>query len=397
MLSTIERAFASDVTLDWLIEIRREFHSQPEVSGQEHKTMRRIVNLLDSWGVEHISPVAETGVVAIIRGKRPGKTIGLRADIDALPIQEMNDDISYASKNPGVMHACGHDAHTTVLLGVIKLLRALDGDFAGNLKFFFQPDEEDRGGAERMIQEGCLEDPHVDAVIGLHVTPDYPSGNVAFKYGKMYASSDMTKLIVSGQSAHGASPDRGVDALMITAQILTAAQSIVSRNVSPLDSAVVTFGKIQGGRVRNQIAEEVVVEGIIRTLDPQMRIQVRERLTSICENIAEAMGGHAQLQVTESYGSLINNDAITDVVVNNARTMLGEDAVIIKDKAQMGTEDFAYFAKARPACFFHLGCGFEDRNSPPTHSSCFDINETCLEVGVKLQAYNALMLLSSLD
>jgi amidohydrolase len=235
----------------------------------------------------------------------------------------------------------------------------------------------------------------VDAVIGLHVTPDYPSGNVAFKYGKMYASSDMTKLIVSGQSAHGASPDRGVDALMITAQILTAAQSIVSRNVSPLDSAVVTFGKIQGGRVRNQIAEEVVVEGIIRTLDPQMRIQVRERLTNICENIAEAMGGYAQLQVTESYGSLINNDAITDVVVNNARTMLGEDAVIIKDKAQMGTEDFAYFAKARPSCFFHLGCGFEDRKSPPTHSSCFDINETCLEVGVKLQAYNALKLLEN--
>ncbi len=396
MHRTIEDLFTSHVTTEWLRDTRRVFHAFPEVSGQEHETMKRIVGLLDDWGVEVQAPVAETGVVAILRGKRPGKTIGLRADIDALPIQELNEDISYVSKNPGVMHACGHDAHTTILLGVIKLLQALEGDFEGNIKCFFQPDEEDRGGAERMIQEGCLEAPYVDAVLGLHVSSGFPPGKVAFKYGKMYASSDMTKLIVRGTSAHGASPDQGVDALLIAAQILTAAQSIVSRNVSPLDSAVVTFGKIRGGRVRNQIAEEVVMEGIIRTLDPKMRIEVRERLRAICENIAEAMGGRAELQVIESYGSLINDDAITDVVVKNTRELLGEDAVIIRDKAQMGTEDFAYFAKARPSCFFHLGCGFVDRDTPPTHSSCFDINEDCLEIGVKLQAYNVLTLLNSL-
>lgn len=396
MLQTIERIFTTDVTAEWLSKTRRKFHSHPEISGQEYETMRRIIEFLEAWGVEYIAPVAQTGVVAIIRGNRPGKTIGLRADMDALPIQEMNEELSYASKNPGVMHACGHDAHTTILLGVVKLIQALDGDFSGNLKFFFQPDEEDRGGAERMIEEGCLEDPHVDAVIGLHVSPDYPPGTAVFKYGKMYASSDMTKLIVRGKSAHGASPERGVDALLIAAQILTAAQSIVSRNVSPLDSVVVTFGKIQGGRVRNQIAEEVVAEGIIRTLDPKTRIEVRERLKKLCENIAEAMGGSAELQMVESYGSLINNDQVTDVAVKNARTFLGEEGVVICDTAQMGTEDFAYFAKTRPSCFFHLGCGFTEKKSFPTHSSCFDVNDACLDVGVKLQAYNALTLLDTM-
>jgi amidohydrolase len=362
MIRTVEKLFQEQVTLRWLKEARREFHRYPEISGEEHQTMRRITKYLDAWGVEYRAPVAETGVMAILRGKQPGKTVALRADIDALPIQETND-VGYASKNPGVMHACGHDVHTTVLLGVIKLLHCLEGDFTGTIKCFFQPSEEHRGGAKRMIEEGVLEDPYVDSVIGLHVMPDHSAGSVGVRYGQMYAASDGFEVKVIGKGAHGAMPEEGIDAITVAAHIIVAVQTIVSRNISPLNSVVVSFGKIQGGSVRNQIPGEVTLEGNFRTLDQTTRRDVQERFRTICTRTAESMGAKAAVNILPGYDPLITDTDITDVIYQNAAELLGKDHVHILPLPKMGSEDFSFFAAERPAGFFHLGCAYTDREN----------------------------------
>lgn len=385
-----ERAVSSDS----LAAIYHEFHKNPEISGHEFGTMERIASYLNAWGVPYEKGIAKTGIVAHLSGKRPGKTIGLRADIDALPIEEMNTDLPFCSQNPGAMHACGHDVHTTILLGVVKVLASLDGDFSGNFTFLFQPDEEDTGGAKPMIEAGCLENPHVDHVIGLHVSPAYPVGTIGVAYGKMYAASDMFTLKVYGKSAHGAHPSDGIDAIMITANILNTLQTVVSRNTDPTDSAVCTIGKIRGGSVRNQIADYVECDGIMRTLTKESRLATRNRVEKICTMVAEAMGGRAELLVTESYNSLITDYAVTDVAAAVAREQLGSDHVVIEEKPQMGVEDFAYFAEARPSTFYHLGCVNPEKmdEAVPLHNSRFHVDERCIFEGVCLQTGMALKL-----
>jgi amidohydrolase len=393
MIPLIEKLFQEHVTLEWLKKLRREFHMWPEVSGEEHQTMRRITSLLDAWGVEYVAPVAQTGVMAILRGNRPGLTVALRSDMDALPIEERNDDISYASRNKGVMHACGHDAHMTILLGTIKLLLSLNGDFAGNIKCFFQPAEERIGGAKRMIQEGVLENPHVDRVIALHVMPEHPTGTVKVRYGNMYATTDSFLLKVMGRSSHGATPDEGVDAILVASHIVVAAQSIVSRAVSPLDAAVITFGTVHGGGARNQVAEEVQLEGILRTVDHQTRRIVHEKLRTLTVQVAEAMGAVAVIEIHEGHDPLINDDRVTDIIYQNAQELLGKENVSLLQQPRMNAEDFAFFASARPGSYYHLGGGFRDREMVPLHNSRYTFDEDCLEIGVKLQALNALRLL----
>lgn len=377
-----------------LIKIRRHFHKYPELSGQEYLTMDKICQYLDQWDIKYIKGVADTGVVAIIQGGFPGKTIGIRGDIDALPIEEENKNISYCSINPGIMHACGHDAHITILLGVAKVLKAVEGELKGNVKFFFQPAEETKGGAERMIQAGCLENPYVDYVLGLHVDPNYYVGEVGMKYGKMYASSDMLTIKIYGKASHGAHPDEGIDAIIVAANILNTLQTVISRNIGPTNSVVCTFGTIHGGKVSNQTADYVVMEGILRTLDSETRMFARERVSKICEQVAESMGAKAELIIDESYSPLINNDEVVDIVYENVQKILGEENVILEDLPDLSTEDFSYFSQKRKSCYFHLGCAsVGDNNIVDLHNPTFDIDERCLTIGVKLQVENILELL----
>ncbi len=378
-----------------LVNIRRELHAHPELSGHEYKTMDRICSWLDRWDIPYEKGIADTGVVATLTGGKPGRCIGVRADIDALPIQEEDLLLPYRSQTPGVMHACGHDVHTTIALGTAKKLREMLPDLPGTVKFFFQPNEEDTGGAERMIQAGCLDDPHVDFVVGLHVDPTYPAGTVGIRYGKMYAASDMLKLKVYGGSSHGAKPHQGTDAIITAAAILMTVQTLVSRSTSPTDPVVCSFGTIRGGNVRNQIADYVEAEGILRTTDPQTRQASKDRLQQICRDVAAGMGARAELCIRESYGPLINTDQITDIVRKNAEELLGPDHVVLEKEPDLGTEDFSYFAAARPSCFFHLGCAPSDGSPVAVLHNCrFNVDEACIATGVDMQLKNVFSLLA---
>lgn len=379
------------------VELRRYLHSHPELSEQEYTTMELLAQKLEALGISCIRGVADTGLVGLIEGAFDGPTVGLRADIDALPIQEENPDLPCRSQVPGVMHACGHDIHTAVLWGTAAALAAMRDSLHGRVKLFFQPAEESIGGAERMIREGVLENPHVDCMLGLHADPSLPVGQIGIKYGKMYAASDMLTLKVYGRSCHGAHPSDGVDAILIAAQILNAVQSVVSRNVSPTDSAVCSFGTIRGGNVRNQIADYVELTGIIRTLDPDTRLFARERVRTICEQTAAMMGGRAELIVEPSYSPLINDDRMVDLVRDTAAGILGGENVIQEKDPSLGVEDFAYFAAACPACFFHLGCGDPDHPEGCILHSChFRADEGCIPLGVQLQVANVLRALDAL-
>lgn len=372
------------------VALRRQLHRQAERSEQEYGTMSRIAEHLSTLGIPCCTGVAETGVVGLIEGALPGPVIALRADIDALPIQEENPGIDYASETAGVMHACGHDAHTAILLGTAEVLLRLRAQLRGCVKLLFQPAEESIGGAERMIAEGVLENPHVDAVFGLHVANDLHPGQIGLRFGQMYAASDMLTVKIHGRSCHGAHPSEGVDAILIAAQILTACQSVVSRNVAPTDAAVCSFGTIRGGQVRNQIADYVEMTGILRTLCPETRLLLRERVKTICVQTAAMLGGSAEFLVDPSYGTLINNDAMVEQVRANATALLGADSTVQRRVPSLGVEDFAFFAAERPACFFHLGAGTGDPRHDVAHSSSYDIDERCIPIGICLQALNVL-------
>lgn len=384
---------------DELINIRRELHSNPELGGCEYKTMDKICSYLGSWGVEYQKGVAETGVVAIVRGKNKQQDnaicIGIRADIDALPIKE-ETNVDFKSINEGTMHACGHDAHTAVALYTAKVIKSMESQLTGDIKFFFQPAEETTGGAERMIKEGCLKNPNVEYVFGLHVDPCLETGKISIKYGKMMASSDELRIKVYGKSTHGAHPHNGIDPIVIASNIVVSMQTLISRNISPLNSAVLTMGSIHGGTGGNIIPDEVEMVGILRTLDPETRLFMKKRIAEIVENISNAMGGEGILQIRESYGALINNDEAVNSINETAVKILGKDNVVNLEYPNMGTEDFSYFCQNSKACFFNLGCRNENINAVyPIHSSKFMLDEACLEIGVRLQVENILRILSN--
>uniref|UniRef100_UPI003566B122 M20 metallopeptidase family protein n=1 Tax=Lutispora sp. TaxID=2828727 RepID=UPI003566B122 len=339
-----------------LVSIRRDFHMNPELSGKEIRTSKKICEYLDSWGIEYESGIAETGVVAIIRGKKDGKTVAARADIDALPIKEDNDK-PYRSQNPGVMHACGHDVHTTIQLGVARIFKEMEEELEGNIKLLFQPAEEAIGGAQRMVEHGCMKNPDVDYVIGLHVMPYLDSGFVELKYGKLNASSGEINIKIKGKSGHGAYPESSVDAIVIAGNVITGLQTLVSRYISPLNSVVLSIGKINGGTRNNIIADEVVMSGTLRTLDPETRKLVKERIKHIVEYTAKAYGGEGIVEFIEGYDALINDDEIVDVIKETAERVLGKDKVQLKEFPSLGAEDFSYFINEAKGAFYHLGCG----------------------------------------
>lgn len=377
----------------WLIATRRELHRIPEPGNEEYATSGAVCAALDGLGIPY-SRIG-TAVVGLLEGAHPGKCVALRADMDALPIDEP-DDRPYASLHHGYMHACGHDAHMAVALGVAKLLASRRSEVYGAIKFLFQPAEESTGGAKPMIDAGCLENPHVDYVLGLHVAPELSSGLAEFKAGPFYGASDNLEIVVKGVSAHGAHPEQGIDAICIAAQVIQALQTVVSRSISALDSVVVSIGKIQGGTRNNILASEVVLTGTIRTLSEDLRAFVRSRVEKVCALTTEAFGGSCDVRIQPSYPVLFNHAAQTALVRETAARILGAENVRDSEKPTLGVEDFAYFLRERPGTFWHLGCRKRgDTSISPLHSSTFDIDEACLAYGVAVQTASALALLGS--
>ena len=367
------------------VELRRAIHRWPELGWQEERTSSLVADTLIAMGWEVSRPVG-TAVVGVLRGGAPGRTVALRADMDALPIQE-DTGLPFASERPGVMHACGHDLHTAGLLGAAIVLTSLRDRLPGCIKLLFQPDEEGSGGAKPMIDAGVLEHPHVDAVFGAHVSPGLPAGWVGLKYGKAYAASDMFHVIIHGEGCHGASPQLGIDAVAVAAQVVTALQQIVSRRVSPTDSAVVTVGSLHAGTAGNVLADRAELKGILRTLGPEMRQRVRRQFTDTVEGVCRALGAQAEITLTESYPGVVNWDDMVDLTYDAARELCGAERVRIEDQPTMGTEDFGYFIQAVPGAFYHVGVGNPELGAVhPLHSPKFTADERSLETLIALHA-----------
>lgn len=376
-----------------LVKIRRDFHMHPELGLEEYRTSRKIIEYLHQWDIPVADVIRGTSVVAMLEGQAGGKTIALRADMDALPIQE-ETSAPYASQFPGKMHACGHDAHTAIQLGAAWVLSRLKEEFTGNIKFFFQQAEETVGGAQTMIEAGCLEAPKVDHVLGLHVCPQLETGHIGFKFGRMNAASDALTLNIKGKKAHGAYPQDGIDAIVIASQLVLAVQTIISRNVSPLDAAVLSLGMISGGVAPNVVASQVTLKGTLRTLDHTSRSFILARLFETSRHVGEAFGGEITVAVEPGYDPLINDDGVVERVKGLAEELLGAEAVQLLPDPSLGVEDFAYFAGAVPSCFYRLGIKKQGDNQQATlHESTFDLDEEAMKTGVVMQVMAALGLL----
>ncbi len=366
-----------------LIEIRRDLHENPELGFNLFRTSQKVKEFLSAEGIEFYE-VASTGICAIIRGKGE-KTIALRADMDALPLDDKKK-CSYASKIQGKMHACGHDAHTTILLGAAKILNSMKDEIKGNVKLFFEPAEETTGGAPLMIKEGILENPNVDAVIGLHVEEWLEAGTVGLKRGNAYAASNPFTIKIIGKGGHGASPHMTIDPILIASNVIVCLQNIVSREIPPTDAAVITIGSIHGGTAQNIIPEEVTISGIIRTMKSEHREYIKKRLVQVVEGIVHSMRGECDIEIEESYPCLYNNDKLADIFEKKASEVIGEENVYKLDQPTMGVESFAYFSMERPGLFYFLGSGNKEKGIVnPAHGSLFDIDESCLHLGVAMQ------------
>jgi amidohydrolase len=372
-----------------VVATRRHLHSHPELSFHEVETSAFIAKQLDALGLEHVR-MADNGLVALIKGEKPSdQVIALRADMDALPITEAND-VPYKSQNEGIMHACGHDVHTSSLLGVAKILTDLKSEFGGTVKLIFQPAEEKLpGGASLMIKEGVLENPKPSAVIGQHVMPLIDAGKVGFRSGKYMASTDELYVTVRGKGGHGAQPQQNIDPVIITAHILTALQQVVSRFSDPKSPCVLSFGKVIANGATNVIPNEVYLEGTFRALDETWRAEAHQKIKKMAEGIAESMGGSCEFNIVKGYPFLINEPKLTETARGHAEDYLGKENVLDLD-IWMAAEDFAYYSQVADACFYRLGTRNESRGiTSSVHTPTFDIEETALETSVGLMAYLA--------
>ena len=365
----------------WITQLRREFHRHPELGNREFHTAETVEAILASMKLEP-RRLLGTAVVCDIEGALPGPTVALRADLDALPLQE-ETGLPYASEIPGVMHACGHDFHAAGLLGAAKLLSDRRDSMPGTVRLLFQPDEEGDGGARRLIEAGCLAG--VSAVFGAHVRPELPAGQVGVKYGPAYAASNPFVIRIKGQSAHGAEPQLGSDALLAGAQIVTALQSIVARRVSPTDSAVLTVGSFHAGTACNILAGEAVLEGMLRTFGEESRRRLVAAATELVTSIARGLGCEAETDFTWGYPGVVNHAREASLVLEAARDLLGPEAVTVLDTPTMTTEDFGYYLQAVPGCFYHVGVGCD----APLHSPRFNPDEAALPVLAALHAQAA--------
>lgn len=381
-----------------VIKVRRDFHMWPELGFQEIRTQARIVEILSSLGMPVKQGIAKTGVIGLLTGRKKEvslhdkeKVIAFRADIDALPVTE-DTGLEFSSKNPGVMHACGHDFHAAILLGAAMVLSLLTEHFSGHVKFIFQPAEENLGGGKSLVQEGGLRSPDVDCVFGFHVWPSVPYGKVAIRPGPTMAAVDTFEIEVMGKGGHGASPQDTVDAIVIGAEIVTAIQTIVSRSVDPISPAVVTVGTFHGGTSSNIIADKVLITGTVRSLTEEIQEKIANRLKVICSGIADAYGSSCNVSYTKTYPLLANSSECVEMVKEVAVDVVGSGNVMELEFPFMSSEDFSFYAEQVPAAYFFLGVGTE--GMAPLHSPRFSPPEDIMYQGIELLVKLALRYLS---
>lgn len=369
-----------------LIDRRRHLHAHPELSDEEEETARYIEEELAKMGIEQVERVADTGVVAIVEGAHDGPTLAWRADIDALPIQEIND-VSYRSQNDGVMHACGHDVHTTVGLGLAEQMQNRRDELHGRVKFIFQPAEEaspvdEPVGAEKMAQAGVLEDPAVDAVFAAHCMPTLEVGKIGYTGGGVWAGSDLLEIEIHGKKAHGAYPHEGVDAVLVASHLICALQSVVSRRVDARQSCVVTVGKVEAGNSYNILAESAKLTGILRSLSEETSRLAKEEIQRLSGNICEGFGATSVVKFTAGARPVVNDSRLEARAVKALEARFGTDE-IVPHEPQLGAEDFAAFSRRVPGCYFFLGIRNEHEGIVNAlHTPNFDVDERCLGFGV---------------
>lgn len=371
-----------------IIALRRDLHAHPELAFAEHRTGTKVRECLAALpNVKVLPPLLGTDVVAILNADRPGRCVALRADMDALPIVEETDpaEVPYRSTVPGVMHACGHDAHTAILVGTATVLSRVADQIPGKVKFIFQPGEEDVGGAEGLCAKGVMADPKVDGVFALHAWPNQPVGRISLRRGPAMAASCSFYITVRGQGSHGAYPQRGIDPILVAAHIVTGLQTIVARNIAPIDAAVVTVGAISGGVASNVIPSECQMKGTIRYLQPEVGEHIRRRLREIVEHTAIAHGATTEVRLEAGCPPTINNERMCDLIEETVREVLGVDWLFSEEPPSLGVEDFCYYGEHAPAAMFRLGvrpCGEE--SYPPLHNPRFNFNDDATGNGIRI-------------
>jgi amidohydrolase len=369
-----------------LVEWRRRLHQQPELGFQEKLTAELISQKLQEWGIEHQTGVAQTGIVATIKGTRlsTGKVLAIRADMDALPIQELNE-VEYRSQRDGVMHACGHDGHTAIALGTAYYLQQHRQDFGGTVKIIFQPAEEGPGGAKPMIEAGVLKNPDVDAIIGLHLWNNLPLGTVGVRSGALMAAVESFNCKILGKGGHGAMPHQTIDAVVVAAQVVNALQSIVARNVNPIDSAVVTVGELHAGSKRNVIADSARMSGTVRYFNPNFKGFFNQRVEQVIAGVCQSYGAKYDLEYWALYPPVINDPTVAELVRSVAEEVVETPMGIVPECQTMAAEDMSYFLEAVPGCYFFLGSANPAKDlAYPHHHPRFDFDETALPIGVEI-------------
>lgn len=366
--------------------IRHHLHANPELSFKEYQTSKFVQSQLSQLGIPHTT-MGETGVVAILKGRPSDRTIALRADIDALPILEENN-VAYASKNDGVMHACGHDVHTTCLLGAARILNELKDQWDGTIKLIFQPGEEKNpGGASILIKEGVLKDPVPQRIYAQHVHPQLEVGRMNFSSGKVMASADEIYITVKGKGGHAAKPNLTADTILTASQIVVALQQVISRNNNPLSPSVLSICTVQGGFTTNVIPSEVKMMGTFRAMDEKWRFEAHDRIKTIVESTAKANGAEVDLEISIGYPSVINDVETTSVASSLAAALIGE-AHVGEAEVSLGAEDFGYYTQEIPGCFFRLGTGNIKKGIVSgVHTPTFDIDEEAIKMGISMMAY----------
>lgn len=367
-----------------LVEFRRQFHRYPELGFKEQLTADFIAQKLREWGIDHQTGVAQTGVVACISGESPGPVLGIRADIDALPIQEQNE-VDYRSRHDGIMHACGHDGHTAIALGTAYYLSRHPQDFKGTVKFIFQPAEEGPGGAKPMIEAGVLNNPDVEAIIGLHLWNNLPLGKIGVRDGALMAAVELFDCTLFGKGGHGAMPNQTIDSIVLSAQVVNALQTIVARNVDPLKSAVVTVGELHAGSANNVIAASARMRGTVRYFDPAFEGYFGQRMEQIIAGICNAHDASYELDYWQFYPPTINDTLMSELVRSVAFEVVETPAGVVPECQTMGGEDMSFFLQQVPGCYFFLGAANSDRGLHyPHHHPRFDFDETVLAMGVEM-------------
>ena len=367
-----------------LVDWRRRLHQKPELGFEEQITAGVIQHQLQAWNIPHQTEIAKTGIVATINSDRPGKVLAIRADMDALPVQEANE-VPYKSQHEGKMHACGHDGHTAIALGTAYYLSQHRENWQGTVKIIFQPAEEGPGGAKPMIEAGVLQNPDVDAIIGLHLWNNLPLGTVGVRAGALMAAVECFRATIIGKGGHGAMPDQTIDSIVVASQIVNALQTIVSRNVKPLDSAVVTVGEFQAGTALNVIADTAKISGTIRYFKPELENLIGERLKAIVAGVCQMHGADYELDHWQLYPPTINDRAIAELVRSVALEVVETPVGVVPECQTMGGEDMSFFLNQVPGCYFFLGSANPEKGlAYPHHHPRFDFDETALGMGVEM-------------